>query len=60
MATTIQQDITRDALLAQEIERVESKLAHYQGRVDRGTADDEDRVALKLYTRIHNALEGMV
>jgi len=56
---TIDQQRTRDALLAQEISRVTDKFEHHQGRVERGTADDEDRVAVKLYARILNALRGM-
>ena len=50
---------TRNALLKQEIARVASKVDYHQGRVDRGTADVEDRAALRLYERIANALSGM-
>lgn len=64
MITTAQaRAAVRDALLEQEIDRVKSKLEHYTGRLRRGTADDtaddEDKVAHALYTRILGALEGM-
>ncbi len=46
----------RAVLLEQEIARVLLKWEHHNGRVQRGTADEEDRVAEKLYKRILDAL----
>ena len=54
------QDATRNALLNQEIARIASKVDYHRARVDRGTADIEDRAALRLYERIADALAGMV
>ena len=40
---------TAGAILRQEHERVTSRIEHLQARVDRGTADDDDRQALTVY-----------
>lgn len=50
---------TRRVVLEQEITAIKSKLAHYQGRISRGSADDEDRVCAKLYERILDVLCGL-
>lgn len=43
----------RTILFSQEIERLQSKIRHYQGRVDRGSADDEDRGCLGFYSDLY-------
>ena len=40
---------TAGAILRQEHERITSRIEHIQARVDRGTADDDDRQALTVY-----------
>lgn len=40
---------TTGAILRQEHERLTSRIEHLQGRVERDTADDEDRQALTVY-----------
>lgn len=44
------------ALLDQEIDRLDSKIKHYAGRIERGTADLEDETAAFLYSEIRNDL----
>lgn len=47
------------ALLEQEISRVRSKALHYDGRVDRGTADQEDIAAAEFFGGLLNTLVSM-
>lgn len=40
---------TAGAILRQEHERLTSRIDHLQARVERGSADDDDREALTVY-----------
>jgi hypothetical protein len=47
---------TAGAILCQEHERLTSRIAHIESRIERGTADDDDRQALTVYLVLRNAI----
>lgn len=47
---------TAGALLRQEHDRLTDRIVRLQGRVDRGSADDDDRQALTVYLVLRDVI----
>lgn len=56
MPSILDMSPTARALHRQELERVADRVRWFAGRVERGTADQEDREALVYYRQVHAVL----